>query len=98
VQAYCSVGNVKPVTLELGGKSACVVLEDADLDMAVNGALLANFLTQGLDQQFWSNETSKKWRNLRRGMHQRLKNSRPSEHLRRVHPRIRQAHREPVHR
>ncbi|KAI6233278.1 Betaine-aldehyde dehydrogenase family protein [Aphelenchoides fujianensis] len=27
--------NVKPVTLELGGKSACVVLEDADLEVAV---------------------------------------------------------------
>lgn len=40
--------NVKPVTLELGGKSACIVCEDADLEVATNGALMANFYSQGL--------------------------------------------------
>lgn len=30
--------NIVPVTLELGGKSACIVCADADLDEAVQGA------------------------------------------------------------
>lgn len=30
--------NIVPVTLELGGKSACIVCEDVDLDEAVQGA------------------------------------------------------------
>jgi acyl-CoA reductase-like NAD-dependent aldehyde dehydrogenase len=43
----CADQNVKPVTLELGGKSACIIFGDANLEMAVNGAMLANFLSQG---------------------------------------------------
>ncbi|MFM5917345.1 MAG: betaine-aldehyde dehydrogenase [Novosphingobium sp.] len=39
--------TLKVVTLELGGKSALVVFEDADLDEAVSGALLANFYSAG---------------------------------------------------
>lgn len=39
--------DIKHVTLELGGKSPCIIFEDADLDNAVSGAMLANFLTQG---------------------------------------------------
>jgi len=39
--------GVRMVTLELGGKSPLIVFEDADLDNAVKGALLANFLSQG---------------------------------------------------
>ncbi|MFT6914633.1 MAG: betaine-aldehyde dehydrogenase [Motiliproteus sp.] len=39
--------TVKEVTMEMGGKSALIVFEDADLDNAVSGALLANFYTQG---------------------------------------------------
>ncbi|HEY9537470.1 MAG TPA: betaine-aldehyde dehydrogenase [Kiloniellaceae bacterium] len=39
--------TLKHVTLELGGKSPLVVFDDADLENAVNGALLANFYTQG---------------------------------------------------
>ncbi|PAV59096.1 hypothetical protein WR25_10791 [Diploscapter pachys] len=42
-----SNGNVKPVTLELGGKSALVIFEDSDLESAVAAAMLANFLNQG---------------------------------------------------
>jgi alcohol dehydrogenase class IV len=38
---------VKKVTLELGGKSANIVLDDADLDSAVDGAVLASFLHSG---------------------------------------------------
>ncbi|HVL33365.1 MAG TPA: aldehyde dehydrogenase family protein [Actinomycetota bacterium] len=39
--------NVKKVTLELGGKSANIILDDADLDIAVPGSLWATFLHQG---------------------------------------------------
>ncbi|CAL8317657.1 4-trimethylaminobutyraldehyde dehydrogenase B [Gadus morhua] len=39
--------GVKPVTLELGGKSPLLVFEDSDLENAVKGALMANFLSQG---------------------------------------------------
>jgi len=39
--------NVKKVTMELGGKSAAIVLDDADLELAVNGLLCAIFLNQG---------------------------------------------------
>jgi len=39
--------TLKAVTLELGGKSPMVVFEDAPLDNAVSGALLANFYSAG---------------------------------------------------
>jgi len=39
--------TVKKVTLELGGKSPTLLLDDADLDMAVPGALWGVFLHQG---------------------------------------------------
>lgn len=39
--------GVKHVTLELGGKSPLLVFSDADLENAVKGAMMANFLTQG---------------------------------------------------
>ena len=39
--------TLKEVTLELGGKSPLIVFNDANLDNAVSGALLANFYTQG---------------------------------------------------
>lgn len=39
--------GVKPVTLELGGKSPLLIFEDADMENAVRGALMANFLSQG---------------------------------------------------
>jgi acyl-CoA reductase-like NAD-dependent aldehyde dehydrogenase/alcohol dehydrogenase class IV len=39
--------TVKKVTLELGGKSANIVLEDADIDSAVDGALVAIFYNSG---------------------------------------------------
>ena len=40
-------GTIKRVTLELGGKSAQVVLDDADLDDAVPGTLWAMFMHSG---------------------------------------------------
>jgi betaine-aldehyde dehydrogenase len=46
--------SLKHVTLELGGKSPLIVFEDAKLDNAVSGALLANFYSSG---QVCSNAT-----------------------------------------
>ena len=42
-----SAGNLKRVQLELGGKGANIVFEDADLGAAVNGAAFAIFHNQG---------------------------------------------------
>ncbi|MEW6509950.1 MAG: aldehyde dehydrogenase family protein [Bacteroidota bacterium] len=42
-----AAGTLKKVTLECGGKSANVVLDDADLDMAVAGGVYAMFYHQG---------------------------------------------------
>jgi aldehyde dehydrogenase (NAD+) len=39
--------TVKPVTLELGGKSANIVLDDADLDVAAGGVLWGTFMHGG---------------------------------------------------
>ncbi|VDK68604.1 unnamed protein product [Litomosoides sigmodontis] len=48
ILASCSLlGGIKPVTLELGGKSAMIVCEDADIDIAITGAFMANFFAQG---------------------------------------------------
>jgi len=40
-------GNLKKVSLELGGKSPNVVFRDADLDQAISGAASAIFFNQG---------------------------------------------------
>ena len=42
-----SVGNLKKVQLELGGKGANIVFDDADLTAAVNGSAFAIFHNQG---------------------------------------------------
>jgi betaine-aldehyde dehydrogenase len=42
-----SAGNLKKVQLELGGKGANIVFEDAQLDAAVNGSAFAIFHNQG---------------------------------------------------
>lgn len=42
-----SAGNLKKVTLELGGKSPNIIFPDADLKYAVRGALNAIFFNQG---------------------------------------------------
>ena len=39
--------GVKHVTMELGGKSPLIIFKDCELENAVKGALMANFLTQG---------------------------------------------------
>lgn len=45
--AGAAAGGMKYVTMELGGKSPLVVLPDADVDQAADGALLANFYSSG---------------------------------------------------
>lgn len=42
-----SAATLKPVTMELGGKSPLIIFDDADLDDAVSAAMVANFYTQG---------------------------------------------------
>jgi acyl-CoA reductase-like NAD-dependent aldehyde dehydrogenase len=42
-----SAGNLKKVTLELGGKSPNIIFPDADLKFAVRGAINAIFFNQG---------------------------------------------------
>ena len=42
-----SAKNVKKLILELGGKSASLILKDADLEAAVNSSLCSIFLNQG---------------------------------------------------
>jgi len=44
---YSANSNLKRVTLELGGKSPCIVLGDADLDFAVETAHQGLFFNQG---------------------------------------------------
>jgi len=39
--------TLKSVTMELGGKSPLILFDDANLDNAVSGAMLANFYIQG---------------------------------------------------
>jgi aldehyde dehydrogenase (NAD+) len=46
-QLAMSGQTLKHVGLELGGNAPCVVLDDADLDMAVHAAMVGRFLHQG---------------------------------------------------
>jgi len=39
--------GIKHVTMELGGKSPLIIFDDADLENAVGGAILANFYSSG---------------------------------------------------
>lgn len=44
---HAATGNLKKVTLELGGKSPVVILDDADIDAAIPGAAAAIFNNSG---------------------------------------------------
>ena len=44
---HAAAGNLKKVTLELGGKSPNVIMADADLDVAIPGAASAIFFNHG---------------------------------------------------
>jgi acyl-CoA reductase-like NAD-dependent aldehyde dehydrogenase len=45
--AETAARHLKPVLLELGGKAPLIVLDDADLDAAVNAAAFGAFMNQG---------------------------------------------------
>ena len=45
--AQCCAAHLKPSVLELGGKAPLLVLDDADLDAAVNGAAFGAFANSG---------------------------------------------------
>jgi len=47
IQQAAGASNLKRVTLELGGKSPLIVMDDADLEHAVNTAHFALFFNQG---------------------------------------------------
>lgn len=47
VLGLAAKSNLKPVTLELGGKSPMIVMDDADIDQAVELAHFALFFNQG---------------------------------------------------
>jgi acyl-CoA reductase-like NAD-dependent aldehyde dehydrogenase len=45
--AQKAAAHLKPVLLELGGKAPFIVLDDADIDGAVNAAIFGSFMFQG---------------------------------------------------
>lgn len=45
--AGTAASRMKYITMELGGKSPLIVLPDADIDQAVDGAMMANFFSTG---------------------------------------------------
>src|SRR6202161_326606 len=45
--ARLAAEHLKPVLLELGGKAPLIVLDDADLDQAVDAAAFGAFMNQG---------------------------------------------------
>ncbi|TYH15219.1 hypothetical protein ES288_A05G024500v1 [Gossypium darwinii] len=47
IMAAAAASNLKPVSLELGGKSPLLIFEDADIDQAVNIAFNAIFYNKG---------------------------------------------------
>lgn len=47
VMAQAASSTLKDITMELGGKSPLIVCDDADLDLAADIALMANFYSSG---------------------------------------------------
>ena len=47
VMQAAATSNLKPVSLELGGKSPVIVFDDADVDMAVNLVNMATYMNKG---------------------------------------------------
>nr|XP_043626956.1 aldehyde dehydrogenase 1 [Erigeron canadensis] len=47
VMQAAAISNLKPVSLELGGKSPFIVFDDADVDKAVELAVLGNLMNKG---------------------------------------------------
>lgn len=53
VQELAAKSNLKPVTLELGGKSPFIIFDDADVDQAVELAHFALFYNQVGSNKFF---------------------------------------------
>jgi benzaldehyde dehydrogenase (NAD) len=47
ILAVTAARHLKPILLELGGKAPLIILDDADLDAAVNAAAFGAFMNQG---------------------------------------------------
>jgi len=47
VMSNAALSSLKQVTMELGGKSALIILEDADIERAADIAMMANFYSSG---------------------------------------------------
>lgn len=47
IVGQAAAGNFKPCSLEMGGKNAMIVMEDANLDLALDGAVWGAFGTTG---------------------------------------------------
>lgn len=47
VMAQAASSSLKEVTMELGGKSPLIICDDADLDLAADIAMMANFFSSG---------------------------------------------------
>ncbi len=47
VMANSAASSLKEVTMELGGKSPLIIADDADLDLAADIAMMANFYSSG---------------------------------------------------
>ncbi|NOL50084.1 betaine-aldehyde dehydrogenase [Pelistega europaea] len=47
VMSQSALANLKDVTMELGGKSPLIIMDDADLDKAADIAMMANFYSSG---------------------------------------------------
>lgn len=47
IMRHCHVSNLKRVSLELGGKSPNIILDDADIDLAIRQSQLALYMNQG---------------------------------------------------
>jgi acyl-CoA reductase-like NAD-dependent aldehyde dehydrogenase len=45
--ANSAASSLKEVTMELGGKSPLIIFDDADLDLAADIAMMANFFSSG---------------------------------------------------
>lgn len=46
VMQAAATSNLKPVLLELGGKSPFIVFDDADFDKAIDLAIYGNFINK----------------------------------------------------
>ena len=103
VMKAAAESNLKPVSLELGGKSPVIVFDDADLDMAVNLVNLATYTNKVISLLLgiiWSTEQSffssplQLQRHIGRDLRRRHTHLRAGRDLRRVRGEGRRARQE----